>query len=200
VTPEWFPSADTWAAWAQCITVGVAAWALVYASRQVREARETRERMVQPNVVVYIDHNPNSWQHLDLVIKNFGETAAYNIEITVPPYPIVPYKRASEADITEFLQFPSYIGILAPGQAWRTVIESAVDRKLLAEPLSDNDIVGHVSFTAAMIPDPNKEPFRNPIWLDPKMFKGMLRVPPDNAAKQISDKVGEVADALREGL
>lgn len=164
--------------------------------------------MVQPNVVVFIDHNPNGWQHTDLVIKNFGQTTAYNIRITIPPYPVVPYRKASEQVVIGFLQFPTHIGILAPGQEWRTVIDSAVERKALGDELSDDDVVGDVTFTETLLPDlrrrllrrPKKwKRYRNPVWLDPKLFQGMLRVPPGDPAKQISDKIGEVVEALNTG-
>ncbi|HKO30125.1 MAG TPA: hypothetical protein VJU54_03235 [Nitrospiraceae bacterium] len=197
---------EAWSAIADGSTVGIAVAAAIFAYYQVVEARRTRERMAQPNVVVFIDHNPNGWQHTDLVIKNFGQTTAYRIHITSPPFPVVPYVKASDGIEINTLQMPSHIGVLAPGQEWRTVIDSAVDRKALGEELSDNDIVGDVSFTDTMVPDfrrrtcrKPKKPYRNPVWLDPKLFKNMLRVPPGDPTKQISDKIGEVADALNTG-
>jgi hypothetical protein len=41
--------ADAWAALAQWLTVAVAGWALIYARGQVKEARDTRERVAQPD-------------------------------------------------------------------------------------------------------------------------------------------------------
>lgn len=165
----------------------------MFAYFQVLEARRTRERVAQPNVVVFIDHNPFSWQHTDLVIKNFGETTAYNVKITLPPYPVVPYVKASDGIQIDTLQLPSHIGILAPGQEWRTVIGSEVERKMLDGEISDNVVVGDVTFTEELLPELTRKfvskplkwrrTHRNPVWLDPKLFKKMLRVPPPDQKK-----------------
>jgi len=56
----------------------------------VREARETRERVAQPDVVVYVDHHAVR-RYLDLVIRNFGQTTAYNVRLTLPDLQMAPY-------------------------------------------------------------------------------------------------------------
>ena len=81
--------ADAWAALAQWLTVAVAGWALIYARGQVKEARDTRERVAQPEVVVFVDRHEVR-RYMDLVVKNFGQTTAYNIRVTLPPLEVVP--------------------------------------------------------------------------------------------------------------
>jgi hypothetical protein len=67
---------------ATVVIAGLAAW---FARGQVLEARETRRAVAQPNVVVFADLSPQNWHYLDFVIKNFGETPADNIRLTLPP-------------------------------------------------------------------------------------------------------------------
>jgi membrane protein implicated in regulation of membrane protease activity len=47
--------AHAWAAWAQWVVAAVAAVAAVIALRQLIELRKTREKVAQPNVVVFTD-------------------------------------------------------------------------------------------------------------------------------------------------
>ena len=83
--------ADAVSAWALWATAGIAGWALWFARGQVNEARATRERVAQRNVVVFMDLNPKRWQWFDLVVRNFGQTPAYNIRITLPRLEVKPY-------------------------------------------------------------------------------------------------------------
>lgn len=102
---------------------GLAAW---FARGQVIEARKTRERVAQPNVAVFGDLNKENWHYLDLVIKNFGETPAYGIKLTLPPLDIVPYDNLLTGDQQTSLDLPDTILVLAPGQEWRTMWESGI--------------------------------------------------------------------------
>jgi len=118
--------ADAAAAWAGWATFGIAVVAAFVAYNQVKVARETREEQAQPNVVVYSEPNPHVPQILEIVIRNFGTTPAYNINITVtPPLKATPNIQTMNkiADVPIPI-FP----ILAPGQEWRTVWDSAVER------------------------------------------------------------------------
>lgn len=193
---------DDWAAVAaiaQAATVAIAGAALFYARGQVKEARETREKVAQPNVVAFIDHNPKNWQYLDFVVKNFGETPAYAIELTLPPPDVSPYhNNITDEDVgVTKLYVPKRIAVLAPGQEWRTLWDSAIKRKEYADTLSDNDITGHVTFWDTMNTTAGAEPpFKNPIWIDPKAFRNMLRLTSVEPARQIADKIGDIVNVL----
>ncbi|WP_373202717.1 hypothetical protein [Mycobacterium marinum] len=194
--------ANAWAAvaaLAQVATVAIAGWALVYARGQVREARETRERVTQPNVVVYIDHNPKNFQYLDFVVKNFGETPAYSLRVTLARLDVSPYHNnitGEDVGVTE-LAVPEHIAVLAPGQDWRSLWDSAVKRKQHSDELSDEPVLGHVSFWDKINSDPTvSAPFDNPIWIDPKMYRNMLRLSAVEPAQQISQEIAKVAKAL----
>lgn len=167
---------DAWtalAALAQVGTVGVAGWALIYARGQVKEARETRERVAQPDVVVFIERDPDNWHHMDLVVKNFGQTTAYNIRITLPPLAVAPWTRADTGEEVTSLQVPERIAVLAPGQEWRTSWDSGIERAEYEGQLP-NKFGGLVEFDDKIIAD--KDSYRNPILLDADMFLYSLRV------------------------
>jgi hypothetical protein len=169
-------STDFWIALtaiAQALTVGVAGWALIYARGQVKEARETRERVAQPDVVVYVDHNQNDWQYIDLVIKNFGQTPAYNVRLTLPPLKRVPFENAMTGEEITEVWVPTSIAVLAPGQEWRTMWDDGEDIAEYEGELTSK-FVGSVEFDDKMNAD--KPSFTNPISLDTRMFWNSMRV------------------------
>lgn len=91
------------------------------------QAQRTRDEMAQPNVVMYAEPNADDWQLLEVVIKNFGSTPAFDIvPIVDPPLQSLPNLISGE----EFYEIPvpPSIPILAPGQEWRTFWDSAVER------------------------------------------------------------------------
>lgn len=135
------------AAGAALITLAIAIAAAVIAWKQVGEMRATREdaakqertareqaakseraarehateladRQAQPNVVAFIEANKIEWQFAELVIKNFGLTPAYDVDISIMPTPQVSPEDGNE-EPTE-LYVPTKIRFLAPGQEWRT--------------------------------------------------------------------------------
>jgi hypothetical protein len=111
--------AEVWAAIAQWVTVGIAAAAAVFALNQVQEARRTRERATQPNVVVFADLNPVDVAWLDVIIKNFGQTAAYQVRLHFDPWPtVMPWTHPQTGERVTRLLVPD-IPVLAPGQEWR---------------------------------------------------------------------------------
>ncbi|MFV1364100.1 hypothetical protein AAHH97_11750, partial [Mycolicibacterium elephantis] len=67
------------------LSVLVALGAAVFAWFQVREARRTREERAQPNVVIYTELNPSVKQFIEIVVRNFGVTPAYNVKIAIDP-------------------------------------------------------------------------------------------------------------------
>ena len=70
------------------------------------------------------------WHVIELVVRNFGQTAAYDIRFSFPnPPTVAEYENAADgyANIVE-LQLPRELPVLAPGQEWRMVWDSALDR------------------------------------------------------------------------
>lgn len=171
--PDWFPDANTWSAWAQIATVGVAGWALVYARSQVQAARDTAERVAQPDVVVFIERDPHNWHYMDFVVRNFGQTAAYNIRITLPPLSVVPWTNAETGEEVTSLFVPENIAVLAPQQEWRTSWDSGIEREKYKGELQ-SQFVGRVDFDDRM--NPSRPRYSNPISLDTNMLRDSMHV------------------------
>lgn len=137
-------SASEWIALAAWVAVLVLIVALVYAWLAYQRARRQTEEVMQPNVAMYMEPAANDWHLVELVVKNFGRTPAFNIrfEFAHPPtvgkyesaYEDSPYGE-SYVDIVP-LNLPSEIPYLAPSQEWRMVWDSALDRRELGEAIA----------------------------------------------------------------
>lgn len=188
-------SPDAWgaiAALAQVSTVVVAAWALIYARGQVSEARRTRELVAQPEVVVYVERN-SVRGYFDLVIKNFGQTAAYNVKVTLPPLPVVPYNNKIDGELVRYVYVPAAIAVLAPGQEWRTLWDSYVRREKYDGELPTH-FIGHIAFDDKMSAD--KRSHQNPISLDSNIFWSTMWVE-RSSNSTIEDALYNIAGTLK---
>lgn len=137
-------AADVAAACAAWLTFVVAAVALVYAAVQVGEAKRSRQQAreleierVQPYVVAYMEPSAATNLAIDLVVKNYGQTAARDVRFSVDPRP----RRSHD---NEVVAVPFPIPILAPGQEWRTSWDSTPSRMESALPQRH---VGRVQYT-----------------------------------------------------
>jgi hypothetical protein len=115
-------SADEWSALAAWTAVLLATVAGLIARSQLREARRQRRQQAQPYVVVFCESSPVGDVVLDVVVKNFGTTAAHDISIEIDP----PLRRAVASD--EEAQIPGLIPVLVPAQEWRTFWDSGIAR------------------------------------------------------------------------
>ncbi|WP_369374635.1 hypothetical protein AB1046_09480 [Promicromonospora sp. Populi] len=116
-------TADEWAAFGTVGTLIIAAVAAVIAFTQAAEARRLRIEQAQPYVVAYMKQNSNTPVLVELVIRNFGTTAARNITVTSTPT----IRRADGAK-AEDVWLPTDIPVLAPQQEWRTFWDSGAER------------------------------------------------------------------------
>ena len=133
------------AAWlAVCVTIA----ALVYTWRQFHAAKHESEDLSQPNVAMYMEPSASDWHLVELVVKNFGQKPAYGIKFEFATPPTVPRYEGADADnYVEIvpLKLPAEIPYLAPSQEWRTVWDSALDRKQLGESIGSR-FAGAVTF------------------------------------------------------
>lgn len=89
--------------------------------QQAEDAQKLREEQARPYVVAYMDPNPSHWGFVDLVIRNFGRTAAYAVQTSfTPELEVAPFTRLDTGERQTKLSYPKNIPMLAPGQEWRT--------------------------------------------------------------------------------
>jgi hypothetical protein len=154
---EWFDdraddianvSSGAWTALAAWLALCVTIAALVYAWRQFQSARHQTEDISQPNVAMFMEPNATDWHLVELVVKNFGQKPAYGIKFEFATPPTMPRYESADADnyvdIVP-LKLPAEIPYLAPTQEWRTVWDSALDRKQLGESIGSR-FAGAVTF------------------------------------------------------
>lgn len=125
----------TWLAWAAWVALALTLAALIYANSQIQRSRRLTAEKDRPHVAMFMEPHPSDWHLIELVAHNFGKTAAYNIRFSFPnPPTVAEYEEAHDgyANIVE-LKFPSELVTLAPGQEWRTVWDSALDRAELGK-------------------------------------------------------------------
>lgn len=117
------PSVADWiAAVSTLLTAFIAIGALFYAARQIKEAKAAREltselevKRAQPYVVVYTEESAATNLAIDLVVKNFGPTAATDVRVVLEPWP----ERTGRPEEGTRVGIPTF-PVLAPGQEWRT--------------------------------------------------------------------------------
>jgi hypothetical protein len=127
----------TWLAWAAWAALVLGVVAVLYINRQIQRRNRLTAEQTRPHVAMYMEPHAADWHVIELVARNFGKTAAYDIRFsfTNPPT-VAEYENAHDgyADVVE-LQLPSELPMLAPGQEWRMVWDSALDRAELGEAI-----------------------------------------------------------------
>ncbi len=141
-------SPGAWTAMAAWLAVCVTIAALVYAWRQFQSAKHETHDVSQPNVAMFMEPSASDWHLVELVVKNFGQKPAYGVQLEFASPPTVPRYESADADnyvdIVP-LKLPAEIPYLAPSQEWRTVWDSALDRKQLGESIGSR-FAGAVTF------------------------------------------------------
>lgn len=128
-----------WLALAAWVAVVLLVAALVYAWRAYQRSREQAEELTKPNVAMYMEPAPQDWHLIELVVKNFGQTPAYNIRFEWHNPPTVGrYEQVYDDRFVDIvpLNLPAEIPYLAPSQEWRIVWDSALDRRELGETIA----------------------------------------------------------------
>ncbi|MBU8809515.1 hypothetical protein [Mycolicibacterium goodii] len=128
-----------WTALAAWVAIVIVVVALIYAWRQYLKARERRNELTQPNVSMFMEPSSSDWHLVELVVRNYGRRPAYGLRFEFANPPTVGKYESSYddnfVDITP-LNLPAEIPYLAPSQEWRTVWDSALDRKQLGEAIA----------------------------------------------------------------
>ncbi|MCW2653842.1 MAG: hypothetical protein QOE41_3719 [Mycobacterium sp.] len=123
-------SSGSWLAIAVWAAVALGVIALLYASRQLKRNRELKIEQIRPHVAMFMEPHAADWHVVELVVRNYGQSAAHDVEFSfLNPPTVAQYENAHDGmvDIAE-LRLPGELPVLAPGQEWRTVWDSALDR------------------------------------------------------------------------
>ena len=139
---------EAWLAWAAWLAIGITVLALIYLNRQLQRNRRAAAEQTRPHVAMFMEPHAADWHVIELVVRNFGKTAAYDIRFSFAQPPTVArYETASDgyADVVA-LQLPEELTVLAPSQEWRTVWDSAIDRAELGEGI-ESRFTGTVSYS-----------------------------------------------------
>jgi hypothetical protein len=124
--PVWDTATSAFvAALAQVATAIVAVAAVIFAWRQVAEARRTREAQAQPFVVVDIEPGRVWMNWLTLVVENVGKTLAKDVRITFDP-PVE--TTVKDNDLTKSVLLREGIAALPPGRRIETLFDLSHDR------------------------------------------------------------------------
>jgi hypothetical protein len=125
--------ATAWLGIALWVMAALAFVALVYLRHHLSRIRKSSFEDNRPQVTMFMEPHAADWHIVELVARNFGQRTAYDVqfEFNNPPT-VAEYENANEGvvDIAE-LHLPDELPELAPGQEWRTVWDSAVDRHQL---------------------------------------------------------------------
>jgi len=119
-----------WLAWAAWAAIALGVVALLIANHHVKRNHRLAAEQVRPHVAMLMEPHASDWHVIELVVRNFGRTAAYDIRFSFPnPPTVAEYENAAGgyANVVE-LQLPRELPVLAPGQEWRMVWDSALDR------------------------------------------------------------------------
>ncbi|MBM7820118.1 hypothetical protein JOE63_002595 [Cellulosimicrobium cellulans] len=161
-------TAEEWAALAAWVTIAVAVLAALFALEQAREARRIRIEQAQPQVVAYLEQDPDIPEAIEIVIANFGTTAVRDVKVTTStPLRSTPgYRRG---DAPEALAIPTRFATLAPGQQWRTIWDWGPQRAKHDQLAEENQ----VTFTFDYVGVDGK-PIRSQFDLDWADIQGRL--------------------------
>lgn len=133
------PSVTDWmTAIAAGLTFFVALVALIFAWGQIKEAEKTRKQVqeierekAQPMVVAFMENSSAVDIVQELVIRNFGQTPAYEVRFISDP-PLTRTGSPNPSKIEE-VPIPEVIPFLAPGQEWRTIWDVGHERNGIEE-------------------------------------------------------------------
>jgi hypothetical protein len=124
----------SWLAVAAWTVVALGGIGLFYANRQLQKNRQLKSDQIRPQVAMFMEPHAADWHVIELVVRNFGQTAAHDVRFKfVNPPTVAIYEDNvydAKPDVAE-LDLPSELPFLAPGQEWRTVWDSAISREQL---------------------------------------------------------------------
>jgi hypothetical protein len=165
------PSFTDWmGAVAGALTFLIAAAALWIAWGQLKEASSAREQTKklereksQPYVVAFLEESAIGSHIIDLVVRNYGQTAGRNIRLSFAPT----LNRTDGNRGQEDVILPEVISFLAPSQEWRTLFDVATERAHREDlPLVYKGVVTYEGLDA--------DPQKSDVVIDLRPFKARI--------------------------
>jgi hypothetical protein len=133
----WTP--DAWSAFGTNVTAVIALAAGFVAWRQLREARQLRREQAQPYVVCFAQRSPGHDEGVDIVIRNFGTTAARDVTVVVTPQ--LMRSGHVQGAPPEPVNLPTMLPVLVPGQEWRTFWDLGSSRANRTDLVDRHEVV-----------------------------------------------------------
>lgn len=128
VSPSWLGvTLSDWADIGTVAAAGIGIITAVIAAVAIIQARRLQTAASEPYVAVMLEPNVHFRELAELVIKNYGSTAAHGIEVVFTPA-AVRVDRGGPGK-TKPLKVPSPIPTLVPGQEWRTTWDMGKEHK-----------------------------------------------------------------------
>ncbi len=105
--------------------------------KSIDEMRLAREEHSKPKVVCYFDHHTRKRQIYDLVIKNCGNSAAFNVKLVFSPQ----LERYGARGLPALKE--KRFRVMAPGYEWRTFWDSFPGTDISKTP---DEFIANVTF------------------------------------------------------
>ncbi len=176
----WTDEAQVYLVAAQLVVLIVA---VIFAWRQVREARVLREEQSRPFVVVDIQSDPGSLVYLEVV--NMGTSLARDVRIEIDP----PLESAIDIPVGKLKMLSEGIATLAPGKKYRSFFDQGPPRNNSDLPMS---YVATVTYTD----EKGKRPFKETMSLDLDLYMDMTEVT-RYGEHEIHERLKEIRDIFR---
>ena len=119
-------TANDWIAIGTCATALIALAAGIVALIQVRQAKALREEQARPYVVAFMEPSKAWSQAMQIVVQNFGKTAAYDVRLNASPT-IMRCGGANPLELEPVALFER-LSVLVPGERWFTLWETGPRR------------------------------------------------------------------------
>lgn len=120
----------TWAMWSDIATIVAAVgtlFAALFALGAIWQTRSLTKQKAQPYVAASLEPHQHVPWVMELVVANYGQTAATNVHITIDPEPLRVVLENPDPDGPTKetpLPYPKTLSVLVPGQRWGTTWDS----------------------------------------------------------------------------
>lgn len=173
-----------WKTWSMASATSKAALA---SEASIREMRLSREEQAKPKVVCYFEHNKTSKRTYDFVIKNCGNSTAFNVRLVFSPQ----LERYVPGRIQGGLKEKTF-KLMAPGYEWRTFWDSFPGSD---ESLIPDEFIANISYDW----DKQQQHEAYEVFFDIKSIRGNMWLSEttiEDSLKEIAKSIKDISNAL----